>query len=53
MIFFLKNLEWWEKNLTGINTIIHTAWYAEPGLYLNSKKNNECFLGTDSTCESC
>ena len=43
---FSKKSEWWEKNLIGINTIIHTAWYAEPGLYLNSKKNNECFFGT-------
>ena len=43
---FSQTSKWWEKNLTGISTIIHTAWYAEPGLYLNSIKNDECFLGT-------
>ena len=43
---FSQTSKWWEKNLTGISTIIHTAWYAEPGLYLNSIKNEECFLGT-------
>ena len=43
---FSQTSKWWEKKLTGISTIIHTAWYAEPGLYLNSIKNEECFLGT-------
>ena len=43
---FSKKSSWWGKKLTDITSIIHTAWYAEPGLYLNSEKNNECFIGT-------
>jgi|TARA_B110000908_G_scaffold113390_1_gene132983 dTDP-6-deoxy-L-talose 4-dehydrogenase (NAD+) len=43
---FSQNYEWWEDNLAGIDTVIHTAWYTEPGLYLTSSKNTECLNGT-------
>ena len=29
-----------------IDTVIHAAWYAEPGQYLQSAKNFECLAGT-------
>jgi nucleoside-diphosphate-sugar epimerase len=29
-----------------IDTVIHVAWYAEPGRYLQSPKNLECLTGT-------
>ncbi|MEA3642798.1 MAG: NAD(P)-dependent oxidoreductase [Lamprobacter sp.] len=30
----------------GLNTLIHAAWYAEPGQYLNSERNLDCLYGT-------
>jgi len=30
----------------GVDTIIHTAWYAEPGSYLVSPRNLDCLRGT-------
>ena len=32
--------------VTGIDTLIHAAWYAEPGQYLHSPLNLECLTGT-------
>ncbi len=32
--------------LGGSDTIIHAAWYAEPGKYLDSPRNYDCLLGT-------
>lgn len=32
--------------LTGIDTVIHAAWYVEPGKYLDSPKNLDCVSGT-------
>jgi len=43
---FLENSDWWHNALDGIDTVIHAAWYAEPGLYLTSEKNLECLSGT-------
>ena len=43
---FAENQEWWEKTLDGINTVIHVAWYTEPGKYLQSVKNIDCLSGT-------
>jgi len=30
----------------GVSTIVHAAWYVEPGLYLESPKNHDCLSGT-------
>lgn len=30
----------------GVDTVIHAAWYAEPGKYLQSPKNLECLTGS-------
>ncbi|KAB7610071.1 NAD(P)-dependent oxidoreductase [Amylibacter sp. SFDW26] len=43
---FAQNTKWWRKNLQDIDIIIHAAWYAEPGVYLTSPKNNDCLRGT-------
>nr|WP_280117343.1 NAD-dependent epimerase/dehydratase family protein [Shewanella aestuarii] len=42
----MENEQWWQDHLHGIDTIIHIAWYVEPGKYLNSDKNIECMQGT-------
>lgn len=43
---FSESSEWWAENCKGIDTIIHSAWYAEPGQYLQSEKNIDCLTGT-------
>jgi len=43
---FQETSEWWEHNLRGVDTVIHVAWYAEPGKYLYSQANFECLQGT-------
>lgn len=43
---FLENIDWWKTQLEGVEYIIHTAWYVEPGKYLNSEKNFDCLIGT-------
>jgi nucleoside-diphosphate-sugar epimerase len=43
---FLENAAWWADACQAVDTLIHLAWYAEPGLYLQSPKNMECLAGT-------
>jgi dTDP-6-deoxy-L-talose 4-dehydrogenase (NAD+) len=43
---FAETAEWWANALQGIDTVIHVAWYAEPGLYLQSSTNLDCLQGT-------
>lgn len=43
---FAENAEWWADVCKGVDTIIHVAWYAEPGKYLQSAKNLDCLTGT-------
>ena len=43
---FKESAAWWAETCADIDTIIHLAWYAEPGEYLESSKNSECFEGT-------
>lgn len=43
---FAENADWWADVCKGIETIIHVAWYAEPGKYLQSAKNLDCLTGT-------
>ncbi|WP_419902626.1 NAD-dependent epimerase/dehydratase family protein [Kiloniella sp.] len=43
---FSENTEWWSSTCAGIDTVIHVAWYVEPGLYLQSEKNLNCLIGT-------
>lgn len=43
---FKESVEWWQEQCKNIDTIIHVAWYAEPGKYLNSPKNIDCLKGS-------
>lgn len=43
---FAEPVDWWQDALQGIDTVVHAAWYAEPGIYLTSPKNLECLTGT-------
>lgn len=43
---FNESEEWWEKCLQNVDTVIHAAWYAEHGKYLQSPKNIDCLQGT-------
>ena len=37
---------WYAEACGGVDTVIHAAWYAEPGLYLDSPRNSDCEQGT-------
>lgn len=43
---FAEHVEWWKAACSGIDTVVHVAWYAEPGKYLKSDKNIDCLSGT-------
>lgn len=43
---FKESTEWWLEQCKDIDTIIHIAWYTEPGKYLESSKNDECLKGS-------
>lgn len=45
---FSESSSWWEGVCAGVDIVIHCAWYAEPGQYLQSDKNLECLVGTIS-----
>ena len=51
---FAEDSAWWADACQGVDTVIHVAWYAEPGHYLQSSKNGECLAGTlrlaDAAC---
>lgn len=43
---FSENEEWWLEQCRRVDMVIHAAWYAEPGKYLQSSKNMDCLLGS-------
>jgi nucleoside-diphosphate-sugar epimerase len=43
---FFESSEWWREQSEGIDTVVHLAWYAEPGKYLQSSKNLDCLVGS-------
>jgi dTDP-6-deoxy-L-talose 4-dehydrogenase (NAD+) len=43
---FAQGAGWWADVCKGIDTVVHVAWYAEPGKYLESAKNLDCLMGT-------
>lgn len=43
---FRQDRSWWREVFQDIHTVIHTAWYAVPGDYLQSPKNLDCLRGT-------
>jgi len=50
---FSESPEWWLAACQGIDTVIHAAWYAEPGKYLRSPKNLDCLSGTLALAKAC
>lgn len=50
---FEAGFEWWRKALDGIDTVVHLAWYTEPGEYLQSQKNLRCLAGTIELARAC
>ena len=44
--FFTESADWYANICKDVNIIIHAAWYAEPGKYLESNINIECLSGT-------
>ena len=43
---FNESSNWWAKQCLDVDTVIHCAWYAEPGKYLHSSKNINCLIGS-------
>jgi dTDP-6-deoxy-L-talose 4-dehydrogenase (NAD+) len=43
---FSENADWWACHLAGIEAIVHSAWYVEPGKYLDAPENIDCALGS-------
>jgi nucleoside-diphosphate-sugar epimerase len=43
---FAESVEWCKNICQDIDTVIHTAWYTEPGKYLQSDKNIDQLAGT-------
>ncbi|MBT9520021.1 MAG: NAD(P)-dependent oxidoreductase [Dechloromonas sp.] len=43
---FAESADWWQEACAGVDTLIHAAWYAEPGHYLHSPLNLDCLIGT-------
>jgi nucleoside-diphosphate-sugar epimerase len=41
-----EDAAWWADVCRGVDTVIHVAWYAEPGRYLQSPTNFDCLSGT-------
>lgn len=43
---FAESADWWREACRDVDLVIHAAWYAEPGKYLQSPKNLDCLEGT-------
>lgn len=43
---FGESVDWWDERLAGVDTVIHAAWYVEPGKYLDSPENTRCVEGS-------
>ncbi|WP_426050865.1 NAD-dependent epimerase/dehydratase family protein [Brevundimonas sp. SL161] len=43
---FAEDAAWWAETMEGVDTVVHAAWYAEPGMYLHSPLNLHCLSGT-------
>ena len=43
---FQESSDWWAEQCKEIDAVIHAAWYAEPGKYLQSSKNMDCLVGS-------
>lgn len=43
---FQESTDWWAEQCKDVDVVIHAAWYAEPGKYLQSSKNMDCLIGS-------
>lgn len=43
---FAEESHWWGSALQDVDTVIHAAWYVEPGKYLEAPENIHCMEGT-------
>jgi len=43
---FSLDQDFWRETCSGFDTVVHVAWYAEPGKYVWSQKNLTCLAGT-------
>lgn len=50
---FSASSEWLLDACQDVDTVIHAAWYAEPGKYLKSPKNLDCLSGTLALAKAC
>lgn len=50
---FSETEAWWRKVCQDVSIVIHAAWYAEPGQYLQSPKNLDCLIGTLALAKAC
>lgn len=48
---FKHDCDWWESLCKNYSTVIHLAWYVEPGQHFDSNKNIECLIGSLSLIE--
>jgi nucleoside-diphosphate-sugar epimerase len=43
---FSETADWWEQACSGVDTVIHVAWYTVPGEYLQAPENLDCLIGS-------
>jgi dTDP-6-deoxy-L-talose 4-dehydrogenase (NAD+) len=48
---FAEKADWWASQFEGVDTVIHAAWYVEPGKYLDSPRNIDCVIGSLALAE--
>ena len=48
-----RSVDWWAAVCQSVDVVIHAAWYAEPGVYMQSPKNLDCLAGTLQLASGC
>lgn len=43
---FSESQDWWTNQCSKVDTVIHCAWYTEPGKYLDAAENLNCLSGS-------
>jgi dTDP-6-deoxy-L-talose 4-dehydrogenase (NAD+) len=43
---FAEDAAWWRACCADVDTVLHAAWFAEPGRYLQATENLACLQGT-------
>ena len=50
---FKESAEWWAAACQDVEIVVHAAWYAEPGLFMQSLQNLDCLSGTLQLAAGC